>query len=174
MTDCTPRRRRRQIETLRAQFAQADGSAFADVLPAGRVEAALREEGAAWRHTVSTPAVTLWAFLTQVASADGCCRAAVARVLAWLIGQGCRPCRPTTGPYCKARARLPVALPRRLARETGRDLHGRAGAAWRWQGRKVKVADGTTVSMPDTAANQRAYPQPDAQEPGLGFPIARA
>src|SRR5581483_7765745 len=45
---------------------------------------------------------------------------------------------------------------------------------WRWQGRRVKVADGTTVSMPDTAANQQAYPQPDAQQPGLGFPIARA
>ena len=49
MADSTPRRRRRQIETLRAQFAQADGLAFADVLPADRVEAALREEGACWR-----------------------------------------------------------------------------------------------------------------------------
>jgi hypothetical protein len=27
--------------------------------------------------------------------------------------------------------------------------------------------------MPDTPANQRAYPQPDAQQPGLGFPIIR-
>src|SRR5215468_5458575 len=68
MPDSTPRRRRRQIETLRAQFAQADGPAFADVLPADRVEAALREEGACWRHKVYTPLVTLWAFLTQVAS----------------------------------------------------------------------------------------------------------
>jgi Transposase DDE domain len=174
MTDCTPRRRRRQIETLRAQFAQADGLAFADVLPADRVEAALRQEGARWRHKVYTPLVTLWAFLSQVASADGCCRAAVARVLAWLVGQGQRPCRPTTGPYCKARARLPAALPRRLARETGRDLQRQAQADWLWQGRRVKVADGTTLSMPDTAANQRAYPQPDAQKPGLGFPILRA
>lgn len=173
MPDSTPRRRRRQIETLRAQFAQADGLAFADVLPADRVEAALREEGARWRHRVYTPVVTLWVFLSQVASADGCCRAAVARALAWLVGQGRRPCRPTTGPYCKARARLPEALARRLTRETGRDLHGQAAADWRWQGRRVKVADGTTVSMPDTGANQRAYPQPDAQAPGLGFPIAR-
>src|SRR5215468_7996593 len=115
MPDSTPRRRRRQIETLRAQFAQADGPAFADVLPADRVQAALREEGACWRHKVYTPVVTLWAFLTQVASPDGSCRAAVARVLAWLVGQGLRAARPTTGPYCKARARLPEALPRRLA-----------------------------------------------------------
>jgi len=33
--------------------------------------------------------------------------------------------------------------------------------------------DGTTVSMPDTPENQRTYPQNVAQEPGLGFPIAR-
>src|SRR5438094_7456140 len=108
MTDCIPRRRRRQIETLRAQFAQADGLRFADALPANRVETALRQEGARWRHKVYTPLVTLWAFLTQVYSPDGYCRAAVTRVLAWLVGQGRRPCRPTTRPYCKARARLPV------------------------------------------------------------------
>src|SRR5438128_1535579 len=72
------------------------------------------------------------------------------------------------------RARLPESLLRRLARETGRDLHRQAQADWRWRGRRVKVADGTTLSLPDTAANQRAYPQPDAQQPGLGFPIARA
>src|SRR2546429_3483017 len=27
--------------------------------------------------------------------------------------------------------------------------------------------------MPDTPANQRDYPQPDTQKPGLGFPLAR-
>ena len=33
--------------------------------------------------------------------------------------------------------------------------------------------DGTVVSMPDTPKNQAAYPQPDTQHPGLGFPLAR-
>ena len=33
--------------------------------------------------------------------------------------------------------------------------------------------DGTTVSMPDTEANQEAYPQVYNQKAGLGFPIAR-
>lgn len=174
MSDSNPQRRRRQIETLRARLAQPDGLAFADVLPPDRVEAALREEGVDWRHKVYTPAVTLWAFLAQVTSRDGCCRGAVARVLAWLIGRGCPPCRPSTGGYCKARARLPERLPRRLARHTAHALRAGAGGNWLWHGRAVKVADGTTVSMPDTPANQRAYPQPDAQEPGLGFPIVRA
>jgi len=35
------------------------------------------------------------------------------------------------------------------------------------------MVDGTTVSMPDTRANQKAYPQHTNQKPGCGFPIAR-
>jgi hypothetical protein len=173
MPHSTRGRRAHQIETLRAQFAQADGLPFADVLSGERVERALDEEGASWREAVYTPLLTLWAFLAQVMSPDGSCRAAVARVLAWLVAQGQPPCTPKTDPYCKARQRLPEALLPRLARETGRALHAEAPAAWRWKGRKVKVVDGTTVSMPDTPANQRAYPQNAAQAPGLGFPIAR-
>jgi hypothetical protein len=46
MAHSTHRCPTRQIETLRAQFAQADGLPFADVLPAQRIEKALREEGA--------------------------------------------------------------------------------------------------------------------------------
>ena len=44
---------------------------------------------------------------------------------------------------------------------------------WLWHGRHVKLVDGTTVSMPDTSANQEQFPQPSSQEPGLGFPMAR-
>src|SRR5262249_38367509 len=32
---------------------------------------------------------------------------------------------------------------------------------------------GSSVTMPDTPANQAEYPQPVAQKPGLGFPLAR-
>jgi len=42
-----------------------------------------------------------------------------------------------------------------------------------WCGRNVKVIDGSTVSMPDTVENQKAYPQPKSQKPGCGFPIAK-
>ena len=37
----------------------------------------------------------------------------------------------------------------------------------------MKLVDGATVSMPDTAANQANFPQNRAQKPGLGFPPAR-
>jgi hypothetical protein len=173
MASATPRRRLSHLETLRTQFAQADGLPFADVLTEQRVADALREERCRWREKVYTPLLTLWAFLSQVSSPDGSCRATVARVLAWLVGQGRSPCTPKTDPYCKARRRLPEALLRRLVRETGAALHKEAPAGWLWNGRRVKLVDGSTVSMPDTPANQAAYPQNPSQQPGLGFPLAR-
>lgn len=100
-------RRSRQIETLRNQFAQSGQFPFADLLTEQRVERAMREEKAAWSERTFTPIVTLWAFLTQVVTADGSCRKAVARVVAWMVAEGRMPCRPTTDAYCKARQRLP-------------------------------------------------------------------
>jgi hypothetical protein len=35
------------------------------------------------------------------------------------------------------------------------------------------VVDGTGLSMPDTAANQKAWPQPNTQKPGCGFPVVK-
>jgi len=173
MPHSTVGKQRRQIEMIRQQFAQGDELTFPQVLPAERIEQALREEKASWREVVFTPTLTLWAFLGQVISADGSCRKAVARVMAWLVSQGEAPCRAETDPYCKARQRLPESLFTRLMRETGRALHQRVPDDWLWLGRRVKLADGTTVSMPDSAANQAEYPQPATQKRGVGFPIAR-
>jgi hypothetical protein len=166
-------RRKRQMDLLRSQFAQKEGLAFAEVLPAERIERALEQEVVNWRDCVFTPLLTVWAFLSQMISEDGSCRATVARVLAWLVSQGQPPCSPHTDPYCKARKRLPEKLFQRLMRETGQTLHQQVPQEWLWKGRRVKPVDGTTVSMPDTPANQLEYPQPPAQKPGLGFPIMR-
>jgi hypothetical protein len=35
------------------------------------------------------------------------------------------------------------------------------------------VVDGTGISLPDTPANQAAYPQPPSQRPGAGSPLLR-
>jgi hypothetical protein len=173
MSHCIARKRERHIDLVRAQFAQKDGLAFADVLPAELIEQLLEQEGANWRDCVFTPELTLWAFLSQVTSADGSCRATVARVLAWLVSRDERPCSPETGPYCKARQRLPEELLKRLMHETGQTLHQQVSEEWRWNGRRVKLVDGTTVTMADTQDNQAEYPQVPGQKPGLGFPIAR-
>jgi hypothetical protein len=60
-----------------------------------------------------------------------------------------------------------------LTRDTGRRAAEAAPAAWLWKGRPVKVVDGTCLSMPDTPANQTAYPKSKKLPAGVGFPLLR-
>jgi hypothetical protein len=146
---------------------------FAGLLDPSLVEDALAHARVRWRDCIFTPMVTLGTFLSQVLCPDHSCRAAVARLIAYLAARGQAPCSPDTGPYCKARQRFPLAALSRLVRRIGRMLEDRAPEPWLWRGRRVLLVDGTTVSMPDTQANQRAFPQLGCQKPGLGFPLAR-
>jgi hypothetical protein len=162
-----------QVARARQQLQQAGGLPFAEYLPSRAIHATLRRVGGSFRDRLYTPALTLWAFLSQLLDPDPSCRQAVARLLAWLAARGRPLCSPRTGAYCKARGRLPEALLAALARDTGQRVLDGAVAAWLWKGRVVKVVDGTGLSMPDTPANQAAYPQPSSQKPGAGFPLLR-
>jgi hypothetical protein len=87
------------------------------------VQQVLREEGASWRRVTYTPWLTFWAFFWQVLSPDRSCRAALKRVAAWMARRGETIDDEDTGPYCKARARLPESVPSRLMRSLGHRLH---------------------------------------------------
>jgi hypothetical protein len=158
---------------LRRQFAQGSGLPFSEVLSAEGVQRVLDETGVFFRERLFTPVTTLWVLLSQVISPDGSCRNAVMRLVAFLVSREEKPCAPKTGSYCKARKRLPQKVLSRLTHQTAARMTQDAPESWRWHGREVKVVDGTTLSMPDTRANQRAYPQPSSQKPGLGFPLVR-
>ena len=162
-----------QVRFLRRQFLQDGELPFTDVLSEEVVSQSLTTIGSSWLDRIYTPLVTLWVFLGQVLSADHSCRAAVARLIAHLISQGESPCSAETGAYCQARKRLPEEFFSSVARQTGRALEDGVDPLWRWKQRRVYAYDGSSVSMPDTAENQRDYPQPDTQKPGLGFPLAR-
>ncbi len=146
---------------------------FTDLLDADTVAEAVAAEGWSGRDRFFTPLITLWTFLSQILSPDHSCRDAVSRLVAYFTALGRRACKPSTDAYCRARQRLPVGVIQRLARHTADSLQTAAPDSWRWKGRAVYLVDGTTVSMPDTADNQRVFPQPRSQKPGCGFPIAR-
>jgi len=163
---------RDQATLLRRQFLQDGDLPFTHVLTDGVIADALATVGS-WLDRVYSPLVTLWVFLGQVLSADHSCRAAVARLIAHRLARGQTPCSARAGAYCQARKRLPESFFSDLARGTGQALDAGADKRWLWKGRRVYVYDGSSVTMPDTPANQAAYPQPVAQKPGLGFPLAR-
>jgi len=146
---------------------------YRDLLDGEFVRSALAEEKLKFRVRMYTPLVTLWTFLSQVLDADHSCRKAVSSLTAFLISQGQPAASPDTSNYCKARKRLPLSFIIRLVRKVGELLEGNASSAWLWKGRSVHMVDGSTASMPDTPANQQAYPQPVSQKRGVGFPLAR-
>ncbi|MFO0217376.1 MAG: IS4 family transposase, partial [Burkholderiales bacterium] len=112
-----------------------------------------------YRDRLYPPLTTLGLFIEQSLSTDGACQDAVARYLSARHARDQAPCSLNTGPYCKARQRLPISLVEQLSATIGERLEQSAPSQWRWRGRRVKLLDGTTVSMPDTPANQAAYPQ---------------
>lgn len=113
---------------------------------------------------------TWWCFLWQMLQGHATCRQVVGQLQALLALAGRRAVDDDNSGYCQARARLPEPL-------LVAALHASAQAADRrvvpdpaLQGRVVKVFDGTTLTLPDTPANRKDYPQPTSQKPGVGFP----
>lgn len=119
------------------------------------------------------PTETLSMWLAQVLSADGSCQYAVDQAATMRLLSGLPLCSTATGGYCQARSRLPLSLARDLTDFVGRCTEAQTPQRWLWHGRRVRVIDGTTLTMDDTPANQAAYPQQRNQKPGLGFPICR-
>lgn len=146
---------------------------FASLLSEDRILEAFGSARWFCQGWIYTPAVTVWVFLSQCLSPDHSCRDAVARLIGWQIARGEKPCSAKTGAYCTARGNLPEHVGYRLLQHTGREPEQAAPESWLWHGRRVRVVDGSTVTMPDTEANQAEYPQAATQARGCGLPIAR-
>ena len=161
------------LKEVRARFARDRGLPFADSLSERSILKALNDHGVTYRDRLFNPVTTIWGFLSQVLSDDHSCRDAVSRIIAHRAASGLKVCSPNTTSYCNARARLPTAVLCSLAKRTAQQLQDSLPQAWKWHGRNVYIADGSHVSMPDTPENQEAYPQPEVQQEGIGFPLAR-
>ena len=158
-------------------FLNRPGLPFADVLGADDIERAFAEHDALFAaDAIFSYAVVLWAFLGQ-SLRDGkgaACAAAVADITNYAQQLGLPVPSGDTGDYCRARAKLPPAVLQTLTGHVAEGLDAQAPQWWLWHGRHGKLVDGFTFTMPDTPANQQAFPQLTSQEPGVGFPIARA
>jgi len=160
-------------EILKHQFSKSLGLPWMDILPSSRLDEIFEEEVISYRSRVYPPIVTLWAMLYQALSADKSLSNTVKCITTWLTAAGVQPPSSDTGAYSKARGRLPESVLQRLIPETAHHLGQGVPQEHHWCERAVKVYDGTTVLMSDSAANQEEYPQHGNQAQGCGFPIAR-
>jgi len=142
------------------------------LLSSGRCQRLLNE-CREFRDRVYTPLTTVLIFIKQVLNPDKSCKKAVAGVIVEQLSTGQTTVSSNTGPYCKARKRLPEDVVHKLVKETGISASTRAPSQWRPYGRELKAFDGSTVTMADTKENQKNFPQHKNQKNGLGFPILR-
>ena len=162
-----------RVQILKAKFTHSLGLPFQEILPESTIGAVIDELKIKYRCRVFDPFVTLWAFLSQVLDTDKSCHNAVSRIIAYLACEQVELPSTDTSAYCQARSRLPEKLLEKLFGKTAQSLEEKVTPEYLWCGRSVKVIDGSSVSMPDTVENQKAYPQPSSQKPGCGFPIAK-
>lgn len=141
---------------------------FGPWLPPGLLAQA--DEGANSRERIYTVRRTFFGFLYQVLNPQCPCREIARQIQALFALHAQGPVAAGTGGWCQARARLPWDILPRLRCAAAAQAEQ---AADRWHGLRVKVVDGTSTSLPDTAKNQRAYPQPGGQKPGCGFPFLK-
>lgn len=117
--------------------------------------------------------LTFWAFLSQVLNPGSPCREIVRKVQLWHSRRRQPMPSSHTGAYCQARARLPLSELARAHTSLADRLAAGAETGGAFAGHRLRVIDGTGLSMPDTPANQEQWPQPTTQAPGCGFPVVR-
>jgi hypothetical protein len=142
---------------------------FASWIPHWRL--AQQDEGPHSRERRWNLRLVFWTFLWQVAQTGASCREAIRQARTRCHTAGHRLPPDQDSPYCQARGGLPL--------ERLQDIHdglcaeAQAGVAAKdlWCGHHVAVVDGSSVTAPDTPANQKAFPQQSVQKQGCDFPF---
>ena len=164
---------RHQQKRIQNHISQSDIYSFFNLLTSDELLSHVERSLPEHRERQFPPTETLAMFLSQALNSDRSCQRAVNEAATNRLLGGLRPCSTSTSGYCRARQRLPLEMVRGLAKLAGRLVDERVPSQWRWRHRPVRLIDGSTVTLPDTGANQANYPQQTSQQDGLGFPICR-
>lgn len=107
---------------IKQSMIQNDQLPLVDVIDDRRFEQVFAKHGVTFgksEDAVYTPAITLWALLSQVFFADEqrSCKAAVFRIATLWANLDKRVCSENTGDYCKARLKIPFEAVRDLTKQ---------------------------------------------------------
>lgn len=165
----------KKLFDLQKKYCPTDSLPFSDILNSDEILRLIDAKKILnSRDRIFPPIVVISAFIKQIMNEDISCAQVVLDLCAERAAKGLPPICANTAGFCQARLRLPEDLIKDIAISVGQNTDSKAEKKWKWKGLNVKLVDGTTLSMADTAANQKVYPQAETQVEGIGFPIARA
>src|SRR5438034_3194558 len=162
---------RRTAQTLRQTTLSQLQEHLRDLLPVPLLCA--EDEGLNSRDRIYSLRLTCECFLWQMLEPRTSCREVVRQVQALFRLHGRGYLDEGDSAYVQARHRLPRQRLEKVLVATAQAADRRVGSIGQLQGRPVKVADGSTTQLPDTAENQKRYPQPASQKKGCGFPVMK-
>lgn len=145
-------------------------AALEELLSDVEIEAICCELGHHWRRRIFTPGVTVRSMVYRRLHPNKSIRAALADLVA---GNEQLPQVPADSSWCEARSRLPEALWPKLIEHSASRLQEMAGGHYRYFGREIYLADGSTVSMPDTPELVEAFGYANTKHGLSRFPVAR-
>ena len=184
----------RSFNLIKDSMLQSDELPLAEVLDENQWEAIFGKHQIDFgndEQAVYTPAITLWALLSQAFFKQEMrsCKAAVGRVASLWATLGRTVCNTNTGAYCRARAKISWQAIRDIccqiaetteamfdAQSVDPDLVQNEVVAEAQSvpaSGHILLVDGFTVTAADTPENQEEFPQNPTQKEGLGFPIIR-
>lgn len=123
------------------------------------------------RDRTYTRARTFWSMLWQGFNPKASGRQVVRQLQALFELQGAPSVSEADGAYCRAKARLPLSEFPKVLSAAAQSADKLAPALTLLQGRPIKVADGTALTLADTPKNRKAYAPVQAPEPN--FPMMR-
>src|SRR5439155_2640172 len=129
-----------------------------NLLPAPLLSAT--DEGPNSRDRVFNLRLTFECFVWQMLKPQTSCREVVRHVQALFRLHGPGLIDEGDSAYVQARQRLPRERLEKALSATAQSADGRVGSGGQLNGRPVKVVDGSSTQLPDTAKNQKCYPQP--------------
>jgi hypothetical protein len=159
---------RRPVEVAVGRFAPGHLGELTQIVPFEMVDAALASTSSVQKRVRDLPSrVVVYLLLAAGLFAEGGYQQVWARLTAGL--EPLTPARPGSSALAQARRRV-GAKPLRALFEL---LAGPAAGATRWRGLLVCAVDGTTMSVPDSAANLRCYSRQSGTHGGSGYPLMR-
>jgi hypothetical protein len=164
---------RRSVQRAQVGSASLAGLAglFAFLLPASLWVRPKRGSGSRSRFAGRTE--VFFAFLAMVFDRGSSTRSAVAFLQANRVAQGKLPGAYSTSAFCQARRALPVVWLNTIFDTVTAWFAQREDTGGLWFGRRVRLVDGSSFSMPDTAENRAVYPLASGQKKGCGFPVGK-
>lgn len=158
-----------ELAQLKRKSFKQIGEIFEDFIPRSFLKP--EQTGAMSRRRLFSKENTFWAFFSQVLDADGGCREVIRKLQAYASIKGVKIPSSSTASYCTARKKLDGQMLSDILEYTAEQLEKIPETGF-LNHRRVIVVDGTGVSMPDTRANQDAWPQSSMLKEGCSFPVA--